>query len=202
MQSTVCHTSLNRHNGGSSSNTNAGGISRLSGVIFWKARRNNGNRAAVSNSNANNESSWQKENCSTAFACCDGEIQFVKTKLDFSFDQLIKTVTSKSDETALSPDDECLTCVTRRACIQSYPCGHKALCEKCFVKFLQINYSEGKYPITCVYCRSPVALFKRQDPPRSVIIKKQMDPPGSALKLLSSYPPTVPSTSIKRRAYF
>uniref|UniRef100_A0A915JKU2 RING-type domain-containing protein n=1 Tax=Romanomermis culicivorax TaxID=13658 RepID=A0A915JKU2_ROMCU len=140
------------------------------------------------------------------------KLVFYPEKLPYSIsvyvpDELIRRVDNKSDETALSPDDECLICVTRRACVQSYPCGHKLLCEKCFIKLLQVNYSQGKYPLTCIFCRSPVALFKRHESPSAIIIKKSTTPPGSEARLDCSSLSTnnlskhLPRTSIVRPGY-
>lgn len=204
----------------SGSNGSSGGIARLSNFLKTRSAKKQSAKKYKSSgdhlsSSLNSNNNQQHGPTSTVDQmtslsstvnhnrCEEVEnVKPVKAKLEMCFEQLINMVTKRSDDNALTPDEECVICVTRRACIRSYPCGHKVLCEKCFVKLLQINYLEGKYPVTCVFCRSPVALYRRQEESVSVVVKRCSDSPGrKALCPAAPVQSPLPISSIKRPGY-
>lgn len=59
-------------------------------------------------------------------------------------------------EPASNPDEECVVCSTNRATMQTFPCGHQAVCRTCFVKMIQATVAQKKLPLRCVLCREKI----------------------------------------------
>lgn len=38
---------------------------------------------------------------------------------------------------------QCVVCVVGRACMQTFPCGHRVLCRKCFIRTIQVSRRQG-----------------------------------------------------------
>ena len=45
--------------------------------------------------------------------------------------------------------------------MQTFPCGHKVVCRKCFVKTIQVAVSQRQLPLRCVICRTKILKLKQ-----------------------------------------
>lgn len=45
--------------------------------------------------------------------------------------------------------------------MQTFPCGHRVVCRKCFVKTIQMVVSQRMLPLRCVICRAKVLRLKQ-----------------------------------------
>lgn len=45
--------------------------------------------------------------------------------------------------------------------MQTYPCGHRVVCRRCFVKTIQIAVSQRMLPLRCVICRTKILRLKQ-----------------------------------------
>ena len=50
--------------------------------------------------------------------------------------------------------------------MQTYPCGHKVICRKCFVKTIQVAVTQRCLPLRCVVCRTRILKLKQMAPGR------------------------------------
>ncbi|XP_064614267.1 uncharacterized protein LOC135477960 [Liolophura sinensis] len=89
-------------------------------------------------------------------------------QLNQKIDKLLLKIDDNDVEphAAAVPDDECVVCLQSRATMQTYPCGHKVVCRKCFVKTIQVAVAQRCLPLRCVICREKV-LKLRQTSARS-----------------------------------
>ncbi|KAJ6225067.1 hypothetical protein RDWZM_003612 [Blomia tropicalis] len=69
---------------------------------------------------------------------------------------LVKLEEEYETEMATSPDEECVICISAKATMQTFPCGHRVVCRKCFVKTIQMVVSQRMLPLRCVICRAKV----------------------------------------------
>ncbi|CAG2163492.1 unnamed protein product [Oppiella nova] len=74
---------------------------------------------------------------------------------------LIKLEDENDPQLATSPDEECVICISAKATMQTYPCGHRVVCRKCFVKTIQMVVSQRMLPLRCVICRSKILRLKQ-----------------------------------------
>jgi hypothetical protein len=44
--------------------------------------------------------------------------------------------------------------------MQTYPCGHRVVCRKCFVKTIQMAVAQRLLPLRCVVCRAKILRLK------------------------------------------
>lgn len=51
--------------------------------------------------------------------------------------------------------------------MQTYPCGHKVVCRRCFVKTIQIALSQRTLPLCCVICRTKILRLKHTESSRT-----------------------------------
>lgn len=51
-------------------------------------------------------------------------------------------------------------CVSAKASMQTFPCGHRVVCRKCFVKTIQVAVSQRVLPLRCVICRTKIVRLK------------------------------------------
>ncbi|KAK2709469.1 uncharacterized protein LOC136026948 [Artemia franciscana] len=58
----------------------------------------------------------------------------------------------------------CVICVTSRATMQTFPCSHRVLCRKCFVKTIQIAVNQKLLPLRCIVCRAKILKLKQIKP--------------------------------------
>ena len=56
---------------------------------------------------------------------------------------------------------QCVVCLGAKATMQTYPCGHKVVCRKCFVKTIQVAVSQRCLPLRCVICRTRILKLKQ-----------------------------------------
>jgi len=104
---------------------------------------------------------------------------------------LMERVANQPDTPAIG-DEECLTCTTNRASMQTFPCGHKVLCKTCFLTTIKVALQERQLPLRCVVCRSRVVRLKPQSATCPVVVRKQSESPGSFFlpHTLSPLPPS------------
>ncbi|XP_076319746.1 uncharacterized protein LOC143230316 isoform X2 [Tachypleus tridentatus] len=55
----------------------------------------------------------------------------------------------------------CAICITAKAVMQTFPCGHRVVCRKCFVKTIQITISQRVLPLRCVICRTKIIQLRQ-----------------------------------------
>jgi len=55
---------------------------------------------------------------------------------------------------------QCVVCVNAKATMQTYPCGHRVVCRKCFVKTIQMAVAQRLLPLRCVLCRAKILRLK------------------------------------------
>ncbi|XP_052812135.1 uncharacterized protein LOC128239694 [Mya arenaria] len=58
-------------------------------------------------------------------------------------------------------DDECVICMSAKATMQTFPCGHKVICRKCFIKTIQVAVSQRCLPLKCVICRTRILKLRQ-----------------------------------------
>jgi len=46
--------------------------------------------------------------------------------------------------------------MSARATMQTFPCQHKVVCRKCFVKTIQVAISQRSLPLRCAVCRARI----------------------------------------------
>ncbi|XP_052245694.1 uncharacterized protein LOC127854674 [Dreissena polymorpha] len=61
-----------------------------------------------------------------------------------------------SPSTVQEEDDECVICMNTKATVQTFPCNHKVICRKCFIKTIQVAVSQRCLPLKCVICRTRI----------------------------------------------
>ena len=59
-------------------------------------------------------------------------------------------------EAASPPGEECVICISAKATMQTFPCAHRVVCRKCFVKTIQVAVSQRMLPLRCVVCRAKI----------------------------------------------
>ncbi|KAH9517418.1 hypothetical protein DERF_008094 [Dermatophagoides farinae] len=74
---------------------------------------------------------------------------------------LVKLESEYETELATTPDEECVICINAKATMQTFPCGHRVVCRKCFVKTIQMVVSQRMLPLRCVICRAKVLRLKQ-----------------------------------------
>ncbi|XP_059475586.1 arginine/serine-rich protein PNISR [Neocloeon triangulifer] len=81
--------------------------------------------------------------------------------LNHKIDKLLCKLEENEPDVATSQEDECVICVNARATMQTFPCGHRVVCRKCFVKTIQMAVSQRLLPLRCVICRSKILRLKQ-----------------------------------------
>lgn len=56
---------------------------------------------------------------------------------------------------------QCVVCLAAKATMQTFPCGHKVVCRKCFIKTIQVAVTQRSLPLTCVVCRTKILKLKQ-----------------------------------------
>ena len=59
---------------------------------------------------------------------------------------------------------QCVICLCAKATMQTFPCGHRVVCRKCFVKTIQVAVTQRCLPLRCVVCRARVLKLKQSAP--------------------------------------
>lgn len=76
--------------------------------------------------------------------------------LNSKIERLLNQLDKEPQQPALSEDEECVVCVSSKATIQTAPCCHRVLCQRCFIKTIQVAVAKKQLPLTCVMCRARV----------------------------------------------
>ncbi|XP_076319745.1 uncharacterized protein LOC143230316 isoform X1 [Tachypleus tridentatus] len=82
------------------------------------------------------------------------------THLNHKIDKLLNKLEEQEPELAISRE-ECAICITAKAVMQTFPCGHRVVCRKCFVKTIQITISQRVLPLRCVICRTKIIQLRQ-----------------------------------------
>ncbi|KAK8750083.1 hypothetical protein OTU49_015233 [Cherax quadricarinatus] len=61
----------------------------------------------------------------------------------------------------MTQEEECVICVNAKATMQTFPCGHRVVCRKCFVKTIQVAVSQRLLPLRCVVCRAKILRLRQ-----------------------------------------
>lgn len=80
--------------------------------------------------------------------------------LNHKIDKLLTKLEEHEPELATSQEEECVVCVSAKASMQTFPCGHRVVCRKCFVKTIQVAVSQRVLPLRCVICRTKIVRLK------------------------------------------
>ncbi|CAL8137992.1 unnamed protein product [Orchesella dallaii] len=81
-------------------------------------------------------------------------------QLNSKIDKLLSKLDEHEPELANNQDEECVVCVHAKATMQTYPCGHRVVCRKCFVKTIQMAVAQRLLPLRCVMCRAKILRLK------------------------------------------
>ncbi|XP_053206657.1 myb-like protein A isoform X2 [Panonychus citri] len=81
--------------------------------------------------------------------------------LNHKIDKLLNKLEEHDSELASTPDEECVICISAKATMQTFPCGHRVVCRKCFVKTIQVAVSQRLLPLRCVICRAKILRLKQ-----------------------------------------
>ncbi|XP_015778485.1 PREDICTED: uncharacterized protein LOC107356381 [Acropora digitifera] len=77
-------------------------------------------------------------------------------------EQLLGSLDNFEPELPDTEDDECVVCNSAKAIIQTYPCKHRVLCRRCFVRTLQVAVNDLNLPLRCVVCRTRIQTLDRE----------------------------------------
>ncbi|CAM1309538.1 Uncharacterised protein g5194 [Pycnogonum litorale] len=83
------------------------------------------------------------------------------THLNHKIDKLLTRLDEHDPELATSQEDECVICCSAKATMQTYPCAHRVVCRRCFVKTIQLAVSQRMLPLRCVICRTKILRLKQ-----------------------------------------
>ncbi|XP_067141599.1 uncharacterized protein [Centruroides vittatus] len=135
---------------------------------------------------------------------------YLLNKLD---DKLLVKLEEHEPEMATSRDDECVICISAKATMQTFPCGHKVVCRKCFVRTIQMAVSQRVLPLRCVICRAKILRLKQSAPgkvhhlpssaiyknarPIASVLQETKDLPEAMLDIANS--PILPPTKFCRQ---
>uniref|UniRef100_A0A914LET0 RING-type domain-containing protein n=1 Tax=Meloidogyne incognita TaxID=6306 RepID=A0A914LET0_MELIC len=126
-------------------------------------KENNNIVAMENNYNNNNVGRWKRSNSGGG----GGEKPKVTTmerieKLKERFQQ-----ESTEDEMDSNIPDEaserCCICLTQRATVRTYPCGHQVFCRLCAITLIQTLYKSGSEEMRCIICRVNIIALRHQD---------------------------------------
>lgn len=93
-----------------------------------------------------------KEDGHTPRSITEKELHVLKAKIDC----LLSKLDADEPEMARSDEDTCVVCYSAKATMETFPCGHKVVCRKCFVRTIQVAISQRCLPLCCVVCRSRI----------------------------------------------
>ncbi|XP_060086082.1 uncharacterized protein LOC132565460 [Ylistrum balloti] len=83
--------------------------------------------------------------------------------LNHKIDKLLAKIDDHEHSNTKIPkeDEECVICMAAKATMQTYPCEHKVVCRKCFVKTIQTAIAQRSLPLRCVICRSQILKLRQ-----------------------------------------
>ncbi|XP_064083745.1 uncharacterized protein LOC135199534 isoform X2 [Macrobrachium nipponense] len=82
-------------------------------------------------------------------------------QLNYKIDKLLNKLDEHEPEMAMTQEEECVICVHAKATMQTFPCGHRVVCRKCFVKTIQVAVSQRLLPLRCVVCRAKILRLRQ-----------------------------------------
>lgn len=56
---------------------------------------------------------------------------------------------------------QCVVCLSAKATIRTFPCGHCVVCRRCFVRTIQTALAERRLPLKCVLCRTKILKLRQ-----------------------------------------
>ncbi|KAK0070370.1 serine/threonine-protein kinase [Biomphalaria pfeifferi] len=71
---------------------------------------------------------------------------------------------------------QCVICFSAPAIMQTFPCGHKVVCRRCFVKTIQMAVCQRCLPLRCVVCRDKILRLNNTLPHHSPSTAKVVTP--------------------------
>lgn len=87
--------------------------------------------------------------------------------LNHKIDKLLSKIDERDLETAIKEEEECVICLGAKATMQTFPCGHRVVCRKCFIKTIQVAVSQRCLPLRCVICRTRILKLRQNPKPHS-----------------------------------
>lgn len=102
--------------------------------------------------------------------------------LNKRIDKLLAKLDDSDLEHTQAAEEECVVCLSAKATMQTFPCGHKIVCRKCFIKTIQVAVSQRCLPLRCVICRS--AILKVRQTTTQHKSKKLQSPASHASRFL------------------
>ncbi|KAK7508655.1 hypothetical protein BaRGS_00000221 [Batillaria attramentaria] len=71
-------------------------------------------------------------------------------------DKLLAKMESRDGDIVMDDEEECVVCLGARATMQTFPCQHRVVCRKCFIRTIQVAISQRSLPLRCVVCRARI----------------------------------------------
>lgn len=59
---------------------------------------------------------------------------------------------------------QCVVCLGARATMQTFPCEHRVVCRKCFIRTIQVAVAQRSLPLRCVVCRTRILKLRHCSP--------------------------------------
>ncbi|XP_041367148.1 uncharacterized protein LOC121381846 isoform X2 [Gigantopelta aegis] len=81
--------------------------------------------------------------------------------LNEKIDKLLSKIDEGEGDGTLVEEEECVICLVAKATMQTFPCRHKVVCRKCFIKTIQVAVSQRSLPLRCVVCRSRILKLRQ-----------------------------------------
>uniref|UniRef100_A0A914D7I6 RING-type domain-containing protein n=1 Tax=Acrobeloides nanus TaxID=290746 RepID=A0A914D7I6_9BILA len=78
-----------------------------------------------------------------------------------------------SEDVPSDPDERCHICLTARASVRAYPCGHQVFCRKCGVRLVQVLMETQSEKMNCLLCRREIAVLRYQKPTQPVKVPSE-----------------------------
>ncbi|KRY40893.1 hypothetical protein T01_9833 [Trichinella spiralis] len=128
-------------------------------------------------------------------AAVENELNRVRTSVELMLNRM-----DESPDEALPncSEEECVVCLSGKASLQTFPCGHMVLCRRCFVKTIQVALDERQLPLRCIICRSRIVRLKQQISSRCRVAVRTEPVPMFSSEFESS---SMPSSAIRRPGY-
>lgn len=90
----------------------------------------------------------------------DKELQHLNQKIE----KILANLDENEADVDFSREEECVVCLSAKATMKTYPCGHCVVCRLCFVKTIQSAVTDRRLPLKCVVCRTKILKLKQQRP--------------------------------------
>ncbi|XP_048754685.1 uncharacterized protein LOC125665829 isoform X2 [Ostrea edulis] len=94
----------------------------------------------------------KKETDSSRKPTTEKELEHLNKRID----KLLAKLDDSDLDATQTEEEECVVCLAAKATMQTFPCGHKIVCRKCFIKTIQVAVSQRCLPLRCVICRSSI----------------------------------------------